>query len=260
MSKRSTPVDLGTKVRQLRLQRHWTQARLARALGVTQGQLSKLERGERTFTAEHLVALLKQFNLTLDDLTQPARDTAAQLQNALARQGATHLAETPELLPSAKLRAATVAIREALVSADSARQIAAVAPVFVANAGKINLVRLRNEFAELGLESRLCWAIDSTRAAIQAELPRLKTREWRLKYQHALTVLEATFSSVLNRAPPVREGEPNSYEVLDPEITTLKTLEEVISDASPIAKKWRIATTIKDDEFVRALRAARGSD
>lgn len=259
MANKKRFLKLGDQVRKLRLQRHWTQKRLALTLAITQGQLSKLERGDGEFTASQLVTLLKRFNVTLDDLSSTVATADAQLQNALARQGAVHLAEMPDLLPSEKLRTAGIAVREALVSADSARQVAAIAPVFVVHAGQINLARLRNEFAELGLENRFCWAIESTLAAIRTELPRVQAREWRVKYQRAITIIESSFSAFLDRAPQHTSGPSAAFEVLDPEITTRETLDEIVRGVSPIAKKWRIATMITDEDFARALRAARGS-
>ena len=162
MSTKTPEVSIGTRLRELRRERRWTQQRLAVLLGITQGHLSQLERGKREFTAQQLLTILKHFNVPIDYFSAEKASAGSQIQNALARQGAAHLAESADILPTEKLKRATDTIRETLVSADSSRQIAAVAPVFVSHAGQINLTRLRNEFATLGLENRLGWAIECT--------------------------------------------------------------------------------------------------
>jgi hypothetical protein len=45
-------------------------------------------------------------------------------------------------------------------------------------------------------------------------------------------------------------------DVLDPNIRSERTLREVVASASPISKRWRIATNIQPDDFVTTLRSA----
>lgn len=260
MATRTHSSHLGIKVRELRHERRWTQRRLAELLGVTQGHLSQLENGTRSFSAEQLLTLLRHFNVQLDYFSAQRNPAEGQLQNALAWQGASHLAESENLLPSERLKNAVAVIRETLVSADSARQIAAVAPVFVNNAGQINLTRLRNELAELGLGNRFGWAIECTLEAIRLESAQVLSREWRLKYRRAATIIETFIAPFIVLSPTPNPEKPPPYEVLDPEITSPETLKEVIANLSPIARKWRLATTIEVDDFVRALRGSRGAD
>lgn len=251
---------VGSKVRDLRKERRWTQARLAALLHISQGHLSKLESGIGSFSADQLLKLLKHFNVQLEDIFPEEAAAGSQLQNALARQGATHLIESPNILPSERLKNATAVIRETLVSADSARQIAAIAPVFVNHAGQINLTRLRNELAALGLENRFGWAIECTLEAIRLESTQVLPREWRLKYRRAATIIDTFVAPFILLQPTQNPDQPQPFEILDPEITNKEALNEVISNLSPIARKWRIATTIEVDDFARALRGARGAD
>lgn len=255
-----TPLSsIGPKVRALRLERRWTQARLAALLGVTQGHLSQLERGHRHLTAEQLLTILKNFNVEVGDFSSEKTSTGTQLQNALARHGASHLAESGSVLPSERLKSAAAVVRETLVSADSARQIAAVAPVFVEHAGRLNLTRLRNEFAELGLENRLGWAVECTLEAVRLESAGVLPREWRLKYRRAAVIIESFIAPFIVHGPTPSPDQPPPYEVLDPEITSPEALREVVANLSPIARKWRLATRIEVDDFARALRGARGA-
>jgi transcriptional regulator with XRE-family HTH domain len=255
--------SIGARVRKLRKERRWTQVRLATLLKISQGHLSQLEHGIQSFSAEQLLTILKQFNVSLDYISPEKAPSGSQIQNALAREGAGHLAESEAILPSEGLKNATAAIREALISADSARQVAAVAPVLVQHAGQINLTRLRNEFAELGLENRLAWAVETTLKAIEIESALALPREWRLKYRRAALIIEAFFRPWLiapNSTTSPDRAQPPLYDVLDPEITSPEGLKEVIEKLSPVARRWRIATGIEVDDFITALKGARGAD
>ncbi|UPT74163.1 MAG: helix-turn-helix domain-containing protein [Elusimicrobiota bacterium] len=252
---------IGPKIRALRQERGWTQARLAALLGITQGYLSQLERGDAgSFTAEQLLLILRQFNVPIDRfLPGKGAEVSSQIQNALARTGAPHLVEA-ELLPSEKLRSAADTIRETLVSADSARQIAALAPVVVENAGRLNLTRLRAELAALGLERRFGWAVESILEAVKRESELVLPREWRLKYRRAVAALDNFISPLILFAPTENPDRPTPHDLLDPDITGVEALNETVANSSETARKWRVATRIETDDFVRALRAARGAD
>lgn len=261
MTTKTSSASIGARLRELRKERRWTQQRLAALLGVSQGHLSQLEHGKREFSAQQLLTILKHFNVPIDYFSPEKAPAGSQIQNALERQGASHLVESADILPTERLKRATDTIRETLVSADSSRQIAAVAPVFVNHAGQINLVRLRNEFAVLGLENRLGWAIDSTLEAIHLESSHVLQREWRLKYRRAAVIIDS-FHAPWRIAPgPMSDPKaPPHYDVLDPEITTRESLDETIENLSPLARRWKIATGIEVDDFARALRGARGAD
>lgn len=252
--------EIGARIRKLRQERRWSQTRLATLLGISQNYLSLLERGLGSFTAEQLLTVLKHFNVPIDDFSpkKTPAEIEGQIQNALARQGASHLLES-ELIPSERLRQAADAIREALVSAESPRQVTAVAPILVNHAGQLNLTKLHIEFTELGLENRLGWAIDNTLAAIKLEYAaQALPREWRLKYRRAVIIID-TFSHDW-RTFPGKPGQPPAYDVLDPDITSEQTLKQVRDELPGISKRWRIVTRIKVDDFAHALRSARGAD
>ncbi|PCI31283.1 MAG: hypothetical protein COB53_13490 [Elusimicrobia bacterium] len=252
---------IGARLRELRKERRWTQQRLADLLGITQGHLSQLERGKRELSARQLLTILNHFNVPIDYFSPEPPPTGSQIQNALARHGAGHLAESADIFPTERLKRATDTIRETLVSADSSRQIAAVAPVLVNHAGQFNLTRLRNEFAALGLENRLGWAIDCTLEAIRLQSEQVLQRELRLKYRRAALIIESFFAPWrISPGPTTDPRDPPQYDVLDPEITSRETLDQVIKNLSPIAQKWKIATGIEVDDFGRALRGAYGTD
>ncbi|MDO8803602.1 MAG: helix-turn-helix transcriptional regulator [Elusimicrobiota bacterium] len=248
---------IGKRVRALRLERHWTQARLAALLGISQNYLSELERGLGSFSAEELLFILKHFNVQVDYFSARKGPIENQIQNALARAGAGHLLERGDLLPSEKLKRAADAVREALVSGDSPRQITAAAPVFVNHAGQINLNKLRGEFTALGLQNRLGWTLDNTLEAIKLESAKTFPREWRVRYNRASIIINYFLSPWRVSLKPAAAHWPVPCDILDKDISSEATLQQVSLEASEISKRWGIATRIKVDDFAQALKAAR---
>src|SRR4051812_19664007 len=122
-------VAIARKVRALRTARQWTQAELAARLGLSQSRLSEIERGAGSFTAEQFLEILRLFNVTPDDFVTVEHAGDQALQNALARLGARQLRESPDVLPSERLREVDRVLREVLSSAESPRLVTALAPV-----------------------------------------------------------------------------------------------------------------------------------
>ncbi len=247
---------IGKRIRALRRERRWTQKRLSELLGISQNYLSELERGQGSFTAEHLLTILKAFNVPIDYFSPAEAEGQDQIQSALARFGATYLFESAETLPSGLIKDASDAVRETLISAESSRQITALAPVLVDNIDRVNLRTLKARLHETGLERRLGWILENTLAALRDEQSRTLPREWARKYGRAETLLK----SFLSYERPGREleaapGEPD--DVLDRDIASDKSLAEARRESSGISKRWGITTRIKTDDFAQALRAAR---
>lgn len=65
--------DIGARVRSLRDARDMTQARLAQALGLTQSNVSAMERGDRGVTIHQAVKLAKILGVTVDELLTGTR-------------------------------------------------------------------------------------------------------------------------------------------------------------------------------------------
>src|SRR5271170_6034924 len=96
---------IAKNVRELRKERRWTQAELAKRLDLSQARLSEIEGGDGSFTAEQFLLLLKLFNVGANRFAPSAgpsasHDREAQIRNALARLGALHLQENRDVLPS----------------------------------------------------------------------------------------------------------------------------------------------------------------
>lgn len=247
-----TRLEIASKVRDLRKVRRWTQAELSKRLHLSQNRLSEIERGAGSFTAEQLLVILKLFNVPLSYFAPSAeRDDTAELQNALARLGALHLQERDDLLPIERLDEVNDVIREAVVNG-APRLVTAIAPVLVRNANQVNPRKLDARLAEAGLETRLGWVVENTMEAVNGELDGSLPRPWAQLYRRAVVVLEMFLESL-----PARSRKPASADILDSQIRTKKTLDEVRAAASPISRRWGIVTGLKPTDFATALKAAR---
>ena len=246
---------IANKVRKLRIDRNWTQAELAERLGLSQNRLSEIERGKGSFTAEQFLTILKLFNVSVTHFASERR-RSTELQNALARLGAGHLLENSEALPSDRLDEVADVVREVLFTADSPRQIASLAPVVVRNIDRVSLSKLRAQFSEAGVLRRLDWFIENTLEALKQELSQPLPKPWTQRYRRAEVVLSALPTLDL----PPRGDVAGIPDVLDPNILSKKTLEEVNSKRSAISKRWGIATDLQPEDFVEALRASRAAN
>lgn len=249
---------IAEKVRDLRKQRGYTQAELAAKLGISQARLSQIENGEGSLSAEQFLELLQIFNVSIQTFTTGKRDAQGDIQNALARHGANHLYEDPELLPSENLDATETTVREALLSAQNPRVITSLAPVLVFNHSALNLPRLWARFADYGLQNRLGWALDNTLQAIRVVAPDLTSLE-----QRPLRRAEAAFANFLAHKNPTHAEIPErgleellDFDHFDSLHLSTKTLVRVLEKASPVSIHWWIATTIQVQDFAEALKAA----
>lgn len=239
-------------VRRLRKERRWTQIEFAKLLGLSQSRFSDIERGKGSLTAEQLLLVFKTFNVSLDYFVKSTGKKESTLQNALARFGASHLQEDTEALPSEQISKVTDVVREALVSASTSRQIVSIASVLAVRAREINLNGLWHDLWDIGLANRCGWIVDNALFAIRSELNKILSREWVRKYRQAEVILKS-FINLHAYFPQTSSAE----DILDADITSQKTLDEVKSSRSELSSKWHIITRITPDDFVSALREAR---
>lgn len=251
----ATRSAIAQQVRALRKERRFTQAELAAQLGLSQSRLSELEQGAGSFTAEQFVRLLQLFNVDLHRLvpnsTQRQDET---LQNALARLGAAHLQESPDVLPSERLTEVGDVLREVLIAAESPRQIAALVPLLVANIRRFNLRRAWLQFVDAGWERRLAWLFENALEAIRRDEQPGLPRRWVLLYRRTQVVLSLFLEPLKAESPRWAALSPD---IMDPDIRSRKSVEEVTAASSDISKRWGIVTGLQPEDFVEALRAAR---
>lgn len=247
----ATRLSVLRKLREVRLARGWTQAELAARLGLSQARLSVVERGGGTISAEQFVAFLALANLSIEEFL-PAPDNDAAFQNALARLGARGLREYPDTLPSVRLATARDAIREVLVSPESSRLVAALAPVLVWNIDGLNLHALHHDLAMLGLAHRLGWLAENVQAALR--WTRDPPRPWAFRERVARVELDRFFGLVGPRVAVA--GSSNAPDRFDNHIASARTLKAVEEGSSDISRRWGVVTALQPTDFREALDAA----
>jgi transcriptional regulator with XRE-family HTH domain len=240
--------DIAAKVRELRQARHWSQAELASQLGLSQNRLSEIERGGGSFTAEQFLHLLKVFNAAPADFARDRAQPGLELQNALARLGADHLHESSAVLPGRDLEEIHDVVQQAVLDG-SPRLVTALAPVLIRNARAVNLSKVQLGLERIGRERRLPWVVDNTLLALE-QLAASHASWAKIRRQAHLPL-----KLFLEHAPkPSSTSVP--LDLLDSTIRTTSTLDELTTEASASSKRWRIATNISADDFVRALKAS----
>lgn len=255
--KSSASAGISATVRTLRQERGWTQAELAAKLGLSQNRLSEIERGAGSFTAEQFLLILRLFNVTTSRFTGDADDRDLQLQNALARLGATHLRESSQVAPADDLVDPVAVAREVLVGGDP-RLTTALTPVLVENADHIGLGKLYLDLEKIGFERRLAWVCENTSAAVNPELLKDAPRTWAQRARRSLVVLD-TFLESLSHGVDAQRVRSLPPDALDPSIRSKKTFDDVNVAASGISKKWGIVSALQPGDFAQALRAARAA-
>lgn len=249
---------IAQRVRALRKERQWTQAELAGQLGLSQSRLCEIEKGQGSFTAEQFLLILQLFNVPAASFaveTHQPKDK--ELQNALARLGASHLHESLDILPSEQLVQAMDVLRETLIAAESPRHVTALAAVLVHNIERINRRKLYSEFVVVGFERRLGWLLENTVTAIHAEAATTNERAWVQAFRRSEMIL----TMFLDRVQLKPESESATWEqladVLDSDIRSKKSLDAVLASCSAISRRWCIATSLQPEDFIDALRASR---
>lgn len=258
MAKASKSIDIfrrsiGDGIRSLRTSRRWTQAELAKKLGVSQAQLSQVERGASSLTAEQFLAVLRLFNVPLSTFDPRAKaDRYAQLQNALARLGAADLHESEDVLPSRELEEVNDAVLQTL-TAGTPRLLTALAPVLVRNVDHVDLPGIHATLRRVGLERRLGWLIENVVEALGQDLTSKRSSPWVRRDRRASLLLHEFLESKMGHPP----SDPAAADVLDRAIRSKGTLDLVEASRSAISRRWGIITRLQPQDFLQALRSAR---
>lgn len=248
--------EVAARVRELRTSRKLTQSALANELGLSQSRLSEIERGDGSFSAEQFLLVLRLFNVPVSEFVDQAVAPTQDLQNALARLGATHLHETTSVVPSEQLDELVHVVREALVDG-SPRFVTALAPVLFGHARTLNLRHLQSELARLGYERRLPWLAENILEAVRLlqEKIAVSPRRFREHLPKRLVLQTSSLQLFLNyfdaRFDALSSQPPD---IIDSTIRTPKTVEHVIRNGSEISRRWGVVTTLTPDAFVEPLK------
>lgn len=245
--------DVARQVRALRIERHFTQKELAARLGLSQGRLSEIERGDGSFTAEQFLLLLSLFNVTTSHFAPSKKDDEeSNLQNALVRLGAFHLHVVADVPPPERFEHVDDVVREVLLSGSPRpRHLTALAPVLVNNLGigALSLAKVHAELVRAGRERRLGWIADNTLAAIGHEMKVHSARSVPQLYRRAAVILDryVEFAAATAKNTVV--------DLLDETISSPETAQEVWEASSDLSKRWGIATDLQPADFIQALEA-----
>lgn len=243
-------------LRELRKSRGWSQSRLARLLKVSQSWLSRIESGQASLTAEQLLLVLAEFNVAPNYFVGESKP-ADQLQNALARFGATHVFESDNIVPSKEFEDLHELVLQVLTLSTSPRQITGLAPVIVNNHQNTSLTLLQRKFSRLGYSNRLYWLLDNTLHALRVVTEGELSRRRKLRDTKAVLKLE----NFLDHQELHRQKHPGPREaddLLDQDVASKKTLSTLLNERSPLSEKWGILTSIQVEDFIEALRSPRG--
>ena len=233
----SERVAIGRTLHSLRLERAFTQAEVAADLQLSQAQLSRVEAGTSSLTAEQLLRALQLFNSSVERFTASTVSRDAELQNALVRAGATHLRTIPNAPSTSRYERFQDLLAEVLESGDP-RWITALGPILATHASELNLNRLTRDRGFTGLTDRLFWLFENV-----LEASKLARVDQRSPSSRALRTL------IEFATPPSGTAE----DVLDPAIRSRKTADQVRRDSSNISKRWHIVTRLQPDDFASVL-------
>lgn len=243
---------ISEKLQSLRSKRNFTQAELAKRLGLGQGTYSRVEHGNASLSAEQFLEVLRIFNVPASDF-EAREDLGGDIQNALIRLGASHLLADPSRLPDERLNIVGEVFREVLADGTQSRHVASLAPVFVRRQKEIQLKRLWAQFVAYGLENRLGWALENIREALFLASSHSLTRQNLI----AIRAAERALDPFLLWAETQRLRLVDSHDdLLGLASLGAKSRKEVSAASSGISKRWGVISRIQPEDFLEALRAA----
>jgi transcriptional regulator with XRE-family HTH domain len=226
-----------------------SQADLAESLELSQGRISQLEHGRGSFAAEQLLLLSRLFNVPVTDFLAGAEEPSrhAQVQNALARFGASALWESDEIVPDEQLRDPATLIVEALLLGDP-RHVVGLAPVLVKQLDRLSLAWIDSRLRGVGGGRRLPWVVDNTLAAIELAKQRPLRRDVANAYRRAEVVLGSYLSARAHET-----DSSDTPDILDRTIRTKRSLETVRAASSEQSRRWGIVSGLQPEDFASAL-------
>lgn len=248
---------IGRKVRDLRKGRGLSQGDLAGILDLSQSSLSEVELGQSSLSAEQFIQVLKFFNVPASHFDPAPGASGGAIQKALAAQGATHLVEDPDLLPSEHLARVDEVVRETLVAGENPRAVAALAPVIIRNIVRINLTKLFVRFKEFHLENRYGWLVDNILGAIALTLKEAPPGRQNLALGRAANVLRQHRDRFCSTPAT---GEVPGEDYLGVPIASAKTKNEILRNRSELSKTWNILTTLQVEDFAKAIKESNAPD
>lgn len=291
--------SVGANLKVLRKERAVSQAELARILNVSQPQLSLLENGKASLSAEQLFLLAKKFSKPLEEFFLLSLKTHQdsffvndrQLQAALYFNGASyiHLPEDEILIDRYK-SVENIIFDVLSYYSDSPRFILALAVVVIRMFRFISFSSVSIRFSEVGLQPVWMWFVESLLLAIRARRSNeaLSVR-FQNRYRYAEKFLLNHFVKASTRLKFSTEGQlfenvvfqndDSIHNSLKVEARTpfLSFLELGVADWNrytkslqcdedrlfnwdKVAEKWCVFTRIRSEDFIEHLILAEEED
>ncbi len=247
---------LAKKVKELRLERRWTQARLARLLEMSQNRLSEIENGQGSFSAEQLIDLVTAFNVPLDYFVKTLTTEEDRLQNVIVRLGAHHLQENPAALATDRVKDVINAVSEVIAIAKSPRLVTGLALVIINHAEPTILNQIRYKLLDSGFVHRYGWVLANTLEALRSELKDKSVqlpKDLLAKYRKVERIIDEQLRSP-RFVPGLKTESKSEFWAIDDDITTRQTFTDVQRKSSKISQQWGIVTRIQSQDFIDALR------
>jgi hypothetical protein len=122
----------------------------------------------------------------------------------------------------------------------------------------MNLKRVQMDLVDSGAPGRLPWLIQST---LHAATPYLSEAGVPDSWARRLRRVETALSPFLDAVKASQaESQPRVWDVLDPNIRTKQTADEVRLENNAVSNYWSIVTRLQLQDFVDALRSAADDD
>lgn len=236
---------VAARVRELRLARCWTQRELADRLGLSQARLSEIERGKGSLTAEQLLEALALFNVSIGDF-RPL-PVGAPMQNALRQHGAPIPWIPGAPIPS-RLSSLSGVVEGVLLEPLSPLLVTALGPVLLRHIDHLSLPLLHERLDSVGWGNRVGWLLENVRDALEAP-PSGADRQWRAQAARAHLVINNALPAFEVRSWP-------SPDPFDRPFRSRRMASLVLQRrASPVSRRWEIASRIQVDQFREMLWA-----
>jgi transcriptional regulator with XRE-family HTH domain len=245
---------IGPEVRRLRMERRWTLAELAGRLGLSVSRLSEIERGDGSFSAEHLLVIFELFHVGPEHFP-PRSDgcdpVIGSLQIALHRLGAVHLTSVENAVLRQEHERAAPVVQGVLIEHPSARFLTSLPPVLIARADQISFPSVQHAVVQAGVPHRWGWLLEHFVDALDAVQGGVGSVRWRRASKRAQTVAESFLPSV----PRPEEDAP--YDLLDPDLRSTSGVRDAEERASGIDRRWRVLSRLRTVDFVQPLEVLR---
>lgn len=245
---------ISKSVAKIREENGWSQIKLSNLLGISQPLLSAIESGKASLDTERFFLFLETFHLGLADFFPMKKNDYFQiLLEAARRFGDYQDLEEGQDGPSIiieELYDINKIIHEILLLVPSHRHVMSLAPLMVKHVPHLNFDAIAMKLYDFGVDGRIWWLADGVLWAVRHRLKWHLQKRYATIYERTAEILDIKGRSS-NRFFSLRKAYP--LDIFDQDIISKRILEVRKASRDALATRWRIITTIKQDDFVLAL-------